>query len=82
MIAFPGMLVTAAQEAGMSVPPDPENFSGLDYPHFYALFVHQLGKPVRFPGEHWHNAKIVAQVPDDRIREVTLDDLIELGFSY
>ena len=58
MLAFPGMLVDAAEKAGMKVPQnaDEDSWSGNEYPHFYVFCKLQLGRIMR-PGEHWENAK-------------------------
>ena len=37
MLAFPSMLISAAIEADMSVPDDPDNFAAEDYPHFHVF---------------------------------------------
>lgn len=84
MIAFAGMLTEAGRQAGMKVPHDPDGEDWIpdEYPHFDVFCKMQLGKPVRYHGEHWDNAKIVADIPEDRIREVTFNDLLALGFTY
>ena len=85
MITKPIMLVEAATTAGISVPNDVDEYDSEqnreDYPHFYVFCQLQLGKPMRDPGEHWENAKVVASVPKELIREVTIEDLLEAGFS-
>jgi hypothetical protein len=84
MIAFAGMLENAAKLAGISVPEEPDNFEEHrnTHPHFYVFCATQLCRPVVSPGEHWNNAKIVALVPSDRIRTITLEELISAGYSY
>jgi hypothetical protein len=32
------------------------------------------------PGDHWENAKVVAGVPDGKIKTVSVQDLIDIGF--
>ena len=77
MIAFPGMLLAAAEQAGMKCPPDPNDFDAAEFPHFRVFCSIQLGS---YPGEHWENAKVVAAVPDDQILTVTVAGLINRGF--
>lgn len=79
MLAFPGMLVPHASSAGMKVPKDPENFDANEYPHFYVYREFQLGRSILRGTSHWENAKIIAEIPEDRIRLVTFDELLELG---
>jgi len=83
MIIFPGMLVEAAKQANMKCPEDPDSkeWSPDEYPHFNIYCLVQLCRSIRY-GEHWENAKVVAAVPEDQIRTITLDDLIELGLEY
>lgn len=80
MMAFPGMLVGAAEQAGMSVPADPTSFDAEQFPHFHVFCTVQLGRAMR-PGEHWGNADVVQGVPLDKIKEVTLAELIDRGLQ-
>jgi hypothetical protein len=81
MIAFPSMLVPAATDAGMKVPPDPDSFDRLKFPHFQIFCNAQLVRAMTAPGEHWENAKKVAKIPDDEIMDITLADLVhKYGF--
>jgi hypothetical protein len=86
MIAFARMLVSAAQKAGMSVPEDPDSFkeSKEAHPHFFVFCMLQLGRPVRYHGEHWHwdNAKLIAEIPKEEIMKLTLEDFIARGLSF
>ena len=86
MIAFASMLQSAAEQAGISVPKDLESWDSdanrNNYPHFFCFCALQLGKPVRYHGEHWYNAKIIAEIKDSDIRTMRLDDFIRAGFSY
>lgn len=79
MIALPVMLANAAAEAGMKVPPDPDNFERDEYPHFNVLCFVQLGSSMPNPHAHFDNAKIIAAIPERAIRLVTLTDLAKLG---
>ncbi len=79
MIVFPGMLVPAAEKAGMLVPPDPDDFSGERYPHFQVFCNAQLCRPITH-GEQWENAEIIAKFTGEEIIKATLEDLIAKGF--
>lgn len=81
MIAFPGMLLTPAKDAGMKVPDDAENFNKEEYPHFYVFLQVQLGAPMPFPSAHFENAKVIAQLSDDEILNITYAELLEKGFA-
>jgi hypothetical protein len=81
MLAFPEMLLGAAEEAGMKVPPDANDFKGEEYPHFAVFCGVQLGSPMPHSTAHWDNAKVIAAVPEDKIRNVTFNDLVAAGLA-
>lgn len=81
MLAFPAMLIPAATEAGMPVPEDADNYDSNEFPHFYVFCAVQLGRPMN-PGEHWDNAKVIAAVPEEVIRFVSVDYLVRNGLSW
>lgn len=81
MMIFPGMLIEAAKRAGIKVPEvdvDKEDYDKYQFPHFGVFCNMQLNRPVVW-GEHWDNAKIIATIPEDKIKDVTLSNLFELG---
>ena len=86
MIAFPEMLRTPAERAGIKVPPDVENYDKAAYPHWDVYTYVQLGRPMPEPASHWHNSRVIASIPDDEICLVTMEDLlkegVDIGYSY
>jgi hypothetical protein len=80
MLVHPGSIAKAAQDAGMAVPSDLDSYNQEAYPHWDVYCKVQLGVPVTW-GNHWRNAKIITDIPLDRIRDVTLQDLEALGFA-
>lgn len=78
MMVFPSMLTPAADEAGMSCPPDPDDFSPEEYPHFHVFCTVQLGRAMEWT-EHWHNAEVLAAIPEKELKTLTLEDLLEKG---
>lgn len=80
MIAFTFMLERPAREAGMAVPDDTDDFDHEVYPHFHVFCVMQIGRPMPSPDSAWENAKVIAAIPADMIRTVTMDDLYRKGF--
>jgi hypothetical protein len=81
MIAFRGMLVGPAQEAGIKVPVDPDNFDANEYSHWAVYCTMQLGRRIPTMTEHWGNAKIIAGIPEEKIRSVTIEAISALGFQ-
>lgn len=82
MIAFPGMLVGAAEQAGMKVPPDPEGeFDREEFPHFYVFCALQIGRPLPNWSAHWNNAYLIASISDEDIRTFSFEDFLMLGLE-
>lgn len=79
MIIFPFLLARAAEEAGMKVPEDTENFDAATFPHFWVFCQVQLGVPME-PNDHWENAKVIAAISEEEIKRITVGQLIERGF--
>jgi hypothetical protein len=84
MILFPSMLIRPAEKAGMKVPDlgNGEDFNTEEYPHFNVFCTAQLGRRMSSWTEHWDNAKVISSIPEDKIRSITLRELIDLGFAY
>ena len=81
MIAFPGMLVSAAEAAGMKVPKDAENFDTKKFPRFNVFCLLQIGASMPSMSAHWDNAEVIAAITDEEMSTVTTDDLIERGLA-
>jgi hypothetical protein len=81
MMAFPSMLVRAAEEARMKVPDDPNDFNAEEFPHFQCFCSLQLCRPITW-GEHWENAKVIAGFTEDEIKAATLETFIERGLQF
>jgi len=80
MLAFPGMLIPAAERAKMKCPKDADKFDRNEFPHFYVFCMMQLGRSLVNSSSHWSNAEIIAKIPDDSIKTVTPAELCEMGF--
>jgi len=79
---YPGMLVRSAEAAGMKVPDEPDAEGGFEdskYPHFGIFCNVQLGVELCSADDTDHNAKIIAAIPESKIKTVTLKDLLTLG---
>ncbi len=81
MIISAPMLIGPAKKAGMKVPFDADNFNPKDYPHFSVFCSVQLGAPMPSWTSHWTNAKIIAAIPDNKIKTITYRDLTKMGFE-
>ena len=81
MIAFPSMIVDAAKNAGIKIPSDLDDFDKNEFPHWYVFCALQLGRPMR-PGAQWDNAKVLAELSEDKIKSMTFEDFEQAGFSF
>lgn len=75
MLAFPSMIIEAAREARMKVPDiggAEDEFDAEEFPHFAVFCNVQLCRPMQW-GEHWENVKIIAKIPNDKIKNTTLE---------
>ena len=81
MIVFPELLIGPAEEAGIKVPEDIENYDPEIFPYWKVFCNVQLGAPLPNSLAHWNNAKIIASIPQDKIKEITYPDLLEMGLE-
>jgi hypothetical protein len=87
MIALATMLVGPAEDAGIEVPPELKNESGKEewdaekYPRFTLFASAQLGQPMPSPTSHWDNAKVIAAIPEAKLKKITMKQLISRGFE-
>lgn len=81
MIAYPEMLVGPAEEAGIKVPSDVENYNVSQFPHWHMFCLIQLGAPMPHWTAHWENAKVISQIPETDLKKITFDDLESMGIQ-
>ncbi len=80
MLAFESMLIAAAEKAGIKVPLDTD-YDPHEYPHWRVFCTMQLGRSMPTPTAHWDNAKIIAAIPDDKIKTVNTVDILGMGYA-
>lgn len=81
MIAYPELLVGPAEEAGIKVPPDVENYNDSQFPHWHMFCLIQLGSPMPHWTAHWENAKVISKIPEADLKKITFDDLESMGIQ-
>jgi hypothetical protein len=81
VIAFPGMLVAAAEKAGIKVPPNPEEFDSTEYPHWDVFLKVQIGAPMPSWTAHWDNAQLIGSLSDEEIKTITYQQLLDKGLE-
>ncbi len=85
MIAFAELLVEPAKRAGIPVPEKFDQGGDFDekaYPRFNLFCCVQLGTAMPDPQAHWNNARVIAQVPEDKICSITMAELLDMGLAY
>jgi hypothetical protein len=89
MIAFPSMLVGAAKRAGIEVPANDDEVDRIledhglceKYIKFYIFCLLQLGASMPYASVHFDNARVIAEIPDDQIKTITIKDVFDMGFQ-
>jgi len=83
MIVFPEMLIPAAKATDMKVPDELDDSClddiKQDYPHFWVFCQIQLCRRMLNWSEHWDNAKVIAAIPEERLKAMTVADFISAG---
>lgn len=78
MLIFPEMIAVHAEEAGMKVPDDCDDFKSDDFPHFQVFCNWQLCRAMDWD-EPSHNAQIIAEIPEEEILTLTFEGLLAKG---
>lgn len=85
MIVFEGLIAVAAKKAGMKTPPEEQldvkvgGWDKKDYPHFFVFCNLQLGRSMSSPNQHWENAKVIAAIPEEKLKTMTVEDFVAAG---
>jgi hypothetical protein len=75
---FPGMFANHIEDSRLKQPVDFENYDPNEYPHFHVFMSIHLGNTIDHSTLE-ENANIIADIPDDEIRQVTLEQLVDKG---
>ena len=78
MFCFAGMLENHIKNSKLKQPSDFENYDPNEYPHFHVFQTLHLGCPIDISSLE-ENANVVADIPEDTIRQITLEQLVEKG---
>jgi len=84
MLAFPSMIVPAAEKAGIKLPDNPDDLEGYnpeEYIHWHAFTLMQLGASMPYPSVHFDNAEVIAKISEEDLKNFTYQDLIDAGFQ-
>lgn len=81
MIAIPWLLASVAEQSGIKVPENIDEFEAEDYPHYFVFSRAQLGRRMPRPDSHWKNARLVRDIGPHKIQTITFAQLLALGFE-
>lgn len=81
MFMFPGMFYNHIKDSKLKMPEDFENYDPEEYPHFHVFILTHLGQPIDIAALE-DNANIIADIPENTIKSVTLNDLMEKGVVF
>lgn len=78
---FPEMFYNHIKDSKLKMPEDFENYDPEEYPHFHVFMLTHLGQPIDIAALE-DNANIIADIPENAIKSVTLNDLMEKGVVF
>ena len=81
MFCFNGMFKPYIENSNLKMPDDFDNYNPNEYTHFHVFLLTHLCRyiDVAYLEE---NANIIANIPNEQIMYVTLDELMNLGISF
>lgn len=81
MFMFPGMFYNYIKDSRLKMPDDFEDYNPEEYPNFHVFMFIHLGRPLDIVALE-DNAKIIADISEDIIKSVTLNDLMKRGVVF
>lgn len=81
MLMFPGMFYNHIKDSKLKMPEDFENYDPEEYPHFHVFILTHLGQLIDIAALE-DNANIIADIPENAIKSVTINDLMEKGVVF
>jgi len=76
---FPEMFLNHVEGTGLKVPEDASEFNKDEFPHWEVFLLLHLGRNIPNMNDIHYNAEIIAKIPDDQIRKITVNQLQALG---
>lgn len=81
MFMFPGMFYDHIKDSKLKMPDDFEDYNPGEYPNFHVFMLIHLGQPLDIAALE-DNANIIADISEDAIKSVTLNDLMKKGVVF
>jgi hypothetical protein len=79
--AFPEMLVPHIKTTNLKIPEKLDDYDPEEYPHWHVYLNTHLG--YCYPLDVFtYNAEIISAIPEEKTKNVTIQDLINLGCSF
>lgn len=80
MFCYPEMFRNSIENTGLKLPKNMNNFDSNEYPHLEVFLTLHLARPIDL-NNSINNAEIIAKVPDDKIKTITITQLQALGVN-
>ena len=81
MFMYPGMFYNHIKDSKLKMPDDFENYNPEEYPNFHVFMLMYLGQPIDIAALE-DNANIIAEIPEENIKSVNFNDLLEMGAVF
>lgn len=81
MFAFPGMFAPHIKDSDLKMPEDFDDFDVKEYPNFALFLASHVGFTINIEDLE-NNANIIAKIPEEKIENITMRELWDLGVVY
>lgn len=80
MFIYEGMFESHIKDSKLKMPENFDEYNPEEYPHFHVFMIVHLGRPINVESLE-DNANIIAEISDEDIKTVTLEDLLSRGLD-
>ena len=78
MFAFEEMFHNHIKNSGMLIPENSKTYNPFEFPHYYVFMNLHCGQTINT--DHlYDNAKLIASIPFEELKDMTLQDFINKG---
>ena len=78
VFCFPKMFANHIMDSDLKQPQDFDNYNPEEYPHFHVFMLLHLANPIDVMTLK-DNANIIAKVSDEEIKNITIEQLFNMG---
>lgn len=80
ILCFPEMFKVHLSDSNLKCPDNFSEYDKEEYPHFHIFLMSHLETEIRIDSLK-EDADIIAKIPEDKIRNITIGELIDLGVN-